>query len=277
MGSAVFDRDLALLPDLSICIPSYNRRELILALVTWLLEQEGRFEIRVHDDGSKDGTAEALSGLNDPRLHVTFSENAGRAAALAKAVGGASGRFTMLFDDDDELYPEGLARVLEDCARPLQTGIAGYIYHLTDEAGNRLGDMFTITRTNFLKLRNDFRIRGDKKEVVLTELLKPIVVETHNLGRRVPTSLYWATIALKYDVICRNLEIGRKYYQKGGMSDRIEHLKGVNPRPLVALYRVHAAGFLRGRYRSPMAAGRAMLALTYHSTNLFARQRLGRL
>lgn len=263
-------------PLLSICIPSYNRQQLLSNLVLALLAEDGSFEIRVHDDGSNDGTAVALSSIESPRLHVTLSENAGRAAALANAVSAAEGKFTMLFDDDDELYPEGLARVLEDCAQPLPAGAAGYIYHLTDDCGQRLGDGFKCPRTNFLKLRNDFRIRGDKKEVVRTDLLKPIIMQTSNLGRRVPTSLYWTTIALNHDIICRDFEIGRKHYEKGGMSHRIRHLKSANPRPLVALYRVHARGFLRGRFLSPVALSRAMLALAYHYTKVIRLRVAGR-
>jgi len=263
-------------PLLSICIPTYNRRELIVRLLNDLLRNQGSFEIRVHDDGSSDGTAEPLSRLQDTRLHVTSSANQGRANALAEAVAGATGKFIMLFDDDDELFPQGLSQVLADCARSLPSGVAGYVYHLSDDAGMRLGDGFPTTKSNFLQLRNDFGVRGDKKEVVLTDLLKPIVMESRTLGRRVPTSLYWGTIALKHDVICRNVEIGRKHYEKDGMSDKIGRLKRGNPGPLVALYRTHASGFRRGRFRSLVAAARAILALAYHYAKMVSSRAAGR-
>jgi hypothetical protein len=128
----------------------------------------------------------------------------------------------------------------------------------------RLGDGFPTIKTNFLQLRNDFKVRGDKKEVVLTDVLKPIVMDARSLGRRVPTSLYWTTIALEHDVICRNVDIGRKHYEKGGMSDRIRRLKRSNPGPLCALYRLHVSGFRRRRFRSLVAAARSTLALAYH-------------
>jgi glycosyltransferase involved in cell wall biosynthesis len=263
-------------PLLSICIPTYNRRELIVRLLKAILRNRGSFEIRVHNDGSSDGTAEALSRLEDTRLHVTSSANHGRAAALAEVVAGASGEFTMFFDDDDELWPGGLAQVLEDCARSLPAGVAGYVYHLSDDAGMRLGDDFPTVKSNFLELRNDFKVRGDKKEVVLTNLLKPSVMDARTLGRRVPTSLYWTTIALKYDVICRNVEIGRKHYEKGGMSDRIRGLKRSNPAPLVALYRIHASGFRHGRFRSLLAASRITLAFTYHYARMVSSRAAAR-
>jgi glycosyltransferase involved in cell wall biosynthesis len=263
-------------PLLSVCIPTYNRKSIVVELVTKLLRLPGPFEIRVHDDGSTDGATEALGALRDPKFHLTIAPNAGRAAALANAVSGAIGRFTMLFDDDDELWPDGLVQVLKDCARSLPAGVAGYVYHLSDDSGMRLGDSFPTTKSNFLQLRNDFRVRGDKKEVVLTDLLKPIVMDAQTLGRRVPTSLYWTTIALEHDVICRNVDIGRKHYEKGGMSDRIRGLKASNPRPLCALYRVHASGFRRGRFRSLVAAARSRLALAYHYGRMMSSRAVAR-
>jgi glycosyltransferase involved in cell wall biosynthesis len=251
-------------PRLSICIPTYNRQRMVIALVEQLLAQPGNFEVRVHVDGSSDGTLKALSKISDPRVHVTSGPNRGRASALASAVGAASGEFTMLFDDDDELWPQGLAMVLEDCAAPPPPGIAGYAYHLVDDSGVRLGDDFPVEQSNFLRVRNDFKVRGDKKEVVLTDLLKPVVERTRRLGRRVPTSLYWTTISLEHDVIFRNVDIGRKHYEVGGMSHGIRHLKRANPRPLVALYRAQVKGFGKGRFHSPLAGARALLALTYY-------------
>ena len=140
-------------PALSICIPTYNRMEMIVELVRALTAVGGNFEILVHDDGSTDDTLKALSSIGDPRLHVTSGPNRGRAHALASATAGAAGFFTMLFDDDDELWPDGLGLVLADCAEPLPDGAAGYIYHMADEAGVRIGDAFPAGRSNFLALR----------------------------------------------------------------------------------------------------------------------------
>lgn len=262
-------------PLLSICIPTYDRGARISRLVSDLVRCPGPFELCVHVDGSSDGTVEMLGKIEDRRLRVTTGTNRGRAGALAAAVANATGAFTMLFDDDDDLWADGVARVLADCSMPLPDGAAGFIYHLADETGGRLGSGFPRGISNFLELRHDLGVRGDKKEVVRTDLLKPIVAATAGMGRRVPTSLYWSTIALDHDVVCRDFEIGRKAYQPGGMSDRIRRLKHQSPRPLAELYKVQLKGFAKGRFRSPRAAFRAVAGLAYYGLNALLRARPG--
>jgi glycosyltransferase involved in cell wall biosynthesis len=223
-----------------------------------ILRHSGNFEIRVHDDGSADGTTAELRAIRDDRLHVSSGPNKGRAFALASAVTAAAGKFTMVFDDDDLLWPEGLDRVLADCAGSLPAGTAGFVYHLVDEAGALVGSEFPEPRSNFLRLRNDLKVKGDKKEVVLTEIFRPIVQANAIDERRIPTSLYWTNIALKFDVLCINVAIGTKNYLDKGMSDRISRLKRANPRSMAALYRTHLKGYFKGRYASHRSALRAL-------------------
>lgn len=156
----------------------------------------------------------------------------------------------MIFDDDDELYTAGLKAILTDCARQLPDNVAGFIYHLDDQDRRRIGDPFPVPRSNFLELRADYGIKGDKKEVVLASALKDVIY--HNrLFRRSPTSIMWSRIAIKFDVLCRNVVIGRKFYLPGGMSKNIRRLKRENSLPMAVLYASQLFGFFQGRYRSP--------------------------
>jgi glycosyltransferase involved in cell wall biosynthesis len=229
-----------------------------------MLNCAGNFEICVHDDGSSDPTAKKLSEICDPRLSISSSGNQGRARALATAVARARGRFIMLFDDDDDLSPQGLWRVLSDCEAPLPESAIGYVYHLMGDAGETLGSEFPVARANLLKLRKDLHVKGDKKEVVLSALLKPVVGKASTLGKRVPTSLYWSTLAMEGDVICRNLVIGRKSYLKSGMSDQIRKLKRRNSKAMVELYKIHVRAFLRKRYSSSYQVARSAGALVWY-------------
>lgn len=250
---------------LSICIPSFNRAAIVENLVASLLEQEGAFEIRVHVDGATDDTMERLARLADHRLFVSTACNQGRAGALNAAIRAARGQFIMIFDDDDLLWPCGLSQVLADCARGVPDSVAGFIYHLADASGSRVGTAFRGDRSNFLALRADWGVTGDKKEVVLAELLKKAVAGGSSHYRRIPTSLFWSRIALRHDIICRNVIIGRKYYMEGGMTAGIRRLKSANAWPMVLLYATHLRGFVMGRYRSPSYALRAAASLLVHS------------
>ena len=69
------------MPDISVIVPTYQRRTLVLALLSALSAQEfdGSFEVIVVIDGSRDGTAEAL------KTTVTLSES--KAAGMFTALG----------------------------------------------------------------------------------------------------------------------------------------------------------------------------------------------
>lgn len=258
-------------PTLSICIPSYNRKESLLALLNSLAQIPGSFEICVHVDGATDGTAEAVRSLHDVRIKLTESANQGRAAALFAAICHASGQYVMIYDDDDALYPEGLRRILSDCETPLPGGCVGFIYHLDDVNGGTLGSPFPIERTNFLALRADHHVSGDKKEVVLRAHLVAVAQPPARGVRRVPTSLLWSALALKYDVLCRNIAVGQKNYRPGGMTSTLRGTKRRNPGPLAALYRMHIRGYFGRRYRSVPFLVRALGGLSYYGLVSFGR------
>jgi glycosyltransferase involved in cell wall biosynthesis len=100
-------------PALSVVVPTYNRRDGILRLLTALAEQSypaDQFEVVVVNDGSTDGTAEALAQFAAPyRLRVLEQANAGPAAARNAALHQADGRLIVFLDDDVVPGPDLLA------------------------------------------------------------------------------------------------------------------------------------------------------------------------
>jgi glycosyltransferase involved in cell wall biosynthesis len=98
-------------PSVSVVIPTHNRRELVLRTLRSVLAQEElEFEVVVIDDGSSDGTADAIRILGDRRVHVHRNEQPLRVAA-ARNMGAraAAGRWIALLDDDDLWSPRKLA------------------------------------------------------------------------------------------------------------------------------------------------------------------------
>lgn len=100
-------------PELSVVVATHNRRELLLRCLESLGAQEevepGAFEAIVADDGSTDGTRDAVDGLRTafPVKYLRL-EKAGQAAAQNAAVDAAAGR-TVLFLDDDVIAGQRLA------------------------------------------------------------------------------------------------------------------------------------------------------------------------
>ena len=84
----------------------YDGRPFVEEAVDSVLGQDyGDFELLVVDDGSRDGSAEAVAARRDPRLRLVRRPHLGRASALNHAVGLARGRYLAVLDADDLALP----------------------------------------------------------------------------------------------------------------------------------------------------------------------------
>ena len=117
---------------LSILIPVYNEEEFVAAAIQRLLETDlgpgVETELVAVDDGSTDGSAEALDQLQvelGGKLRVIRHEhNRGKGAAIRTAIQNATGEFAVIQDSDLEYNPQDLAHLL----RPLLEGRADAVY-----------------------------------------------------------------------------------------------------------------------------------------------------
>lgn len=101
-------------PDVSAIIPTYNRRELVIRAIHSALAQTREVdEIIVVDDGSTDGTAEALKTEFGDRIISVRQANAGVSAARNRGMAMARGRYIALLDSDDEWMPEKTAKQVD--------------------------------------------------------------------------------------------------------------------------------------------------------------------
>jgi glycosyltransferase involved in cell wall biosynthesis len=93
----------------SVIIPTRNRRELLLRTLRSALRQDvGALEVIVVDNGSEDGTGEALRRVGDQRLRVVRHEPPGVAGARNRGLEAARGRWVAFLDDDDLWSPRKL-------------------------------------------------------------------------------------------------------------------------------------------------------------------------
>jgi glycosyltransferase involved in cell wall biosynthesis len=103
-------------PEISVVIPTFQRRALTLRAVRSVLSQSFRdFELIVVDGGS-DGTDEALSGLDD-RIRYVRHENRGPAAARNAGIALARGELVAFLDSDNQWLPDHLSVLLDVFAR----------------------------------------------------------------------------------------------------------------------------------------------------------------
>jgi glycosyltransferase involved in cell wall biosynthesis len=93
----------------SVIVPTYNRRDLVLRAAASVLEQTYRdFEVIVVDDGSSDGTAGALESLGEGVRVVRHARNRGVSAARNTGILESSSPLVAFLDSDDRWLPKKL-------------------------------------------------------------------------------------------------------------------------------------------------------------------------
>lgn len=103
--------------DVSVVVPTYQRRESLRRLLEALRDQtlpSSRFEVVVSIDGSDDGTREMLTASEESyRLCALWHPNRGRAAACNAGIRAAKGEVVVILDDDMRPSPRCLEAHLE--------------------------------------------------------------------------------------------------------------------------------------------------------------------
>jgi hypothetical protein len=124
--------------DVTVVIPTHNRRQLVAQAVHSILHQEGvSLELVVVDDGSTDGTGAWLDRIaaTDSRIRIVHHQrprfiSSARNAGIARA----SGRWVAFCDDDDLWAPDKLcsqlAALRANSARWGCTGVVAVDEHL---------------------------------------------------------------------------------------------------------------------------------------------------
>jgi glycosyltransferase involved in cell wall biosynthesis len=99
-------------PSITVVIPTYQRRSVVIASVNSVLAQDHTpDEIIVVDDGSTDGTADALSHKFGRRVSVLRQKNLGPSAARNAGVTMASGGLIAFLDSDNTWLPQHLTMI----------------------------------------------------------------------------------------------------------------------------------------------------------------------
>ena len=112
---------------LSIVIPTHNTRELTLACLRAIhrTSQPSRLEIIVVDDGSNDGTADAVREQFTQVLVLRQDTAVGFSLAANVGLRQSSGPILLLLNSDTEVDQDGLAVLLKAFEDDPQLGVAG--------------------------------------------------------------------------------------------------------------------------------------------------------
>jgi len=106
-------------PEVTVVMPAYNLEHVIVDSVREvcrvLEDLRSSYEVIVVDDGSDDGTYEAVSSLDDGERIRVFRNgvNEGKGSAIKKGVLHAAGRYTIILDADMDIDPIQIMLYLE--------------------------------------------------------------------------------------------------------------------------------------------------------------------
>jgi len=104
-GLSAKEKEVPLLPKVSVIIPVYNQEKYIEECVESVLSQDyENLEVIVADDGSTDRTPEILKGFGQ-KIHYIRQENRGAAVALNKGIQRARGSLAAWLSADDVYLP----------------------------------------------------------------------------------------------------------------------------------------------------------------------------
>jgi glycosyltransferase involved in cell wall biosynthesis len=107
-------------PLLSICIPTYNRREYLETSLSEIAKQAAEFpdkvEVIVINNNSTDTTEYFIAGLHNRYPKIRYfrnDKNLGGERNHVRCLEEATGEYAWLFGDDEIMVPGGIANVIE--------------------------------------------------------------------------------------------------------------------------------------------------------------------
>ena len=130
-------------PDLSLVVPVFNERDNLPLLVREIAAALAgrRYEIVTVDDGSTDGSLEALKTLKraHPELHiVAFAANAGQTAAFAAGFRAARGEVIVTLDADLQNDPADVPSLVAQLETSGAAAVVGYRVDRRDSRWKRV-------------------------------------------------------------------------------------------------------------------------------------------
>lgn len=124
-------------PKVSVCIPTYNRAEMLCESAASVLRQTfSDFELIISDNASEDATKSVVRRLEDKRIvYVRNSRNLGPLENMNRCLRLARGQFIAFLPDDDVMLRENLAHKVAVLEENPELGLVHSSYHVIDKFG----------------------------------------------------------------------------------------------------------------------------------------------
>lgn len=151
---------------LAICIPTFNRAKLLDRLLN-SIPKSTKILVSICDDGSSDDTFDIVKKHKTRFLiKYLYQKNEGRASALRNAILNVNAQFMLIMGSDDYFTKNGIKTILNTIEKNKSIKFFVFSTAIHNKIGSTSEDLKGIPLTNYIKLRSDFKIKRDLKEVI---------------------------------------------------------------------------------------------------------------
>lgn len=201
--------------DISVIIPVFNEVENVSALhaeVLDVLERHGwRFEIIFVDDGSTDGTFDALKSLSNAKV-IRLKKNFGQSAALRAGFDNARGRFFVTMDGDRQNDPNDIPMLFEEIEKGFDV-VCGWRASRKDSFGKRMSSKIS-NRLRRMLTGEMIHDSGCSLRIYRSEVVSDLELQGE-MHRYIPILLHWRGYRIgETKVNHRPRELGKTKYGK---------------------------------------------------------------
>lgn len=223
---------------ITVFTPTYNRAYCLEYLYQSLCEQDCKdFLWLIVDDGSSDNTSQlAQKWISECIVSVDYiyKENGGMHSAHNVAYKNITTELNVCIDSDDRLANGAISSILKawDSVND-DNQIAGIVGLDTDLLGNVIGTKLPegVGPVKFHQLYQKFKVRGDKKIVLRTDLVRLYPSYPEYEGERlVPLTYLYYEIDQSFFYCCFNEIWANVDYQSDGSSSTIDRQYFKSPR-----------------------------------------------
>lgn len=228
---------------ISIFTATYNRAVLLQRLFASLQEQTySNFEWVIVDDGSTDDTAKVIDEIKkEAAFNIVYKKqhNQGKHVAINNGVALAKGNYFYIVDSDDRLPKNALEIVASKILKIKDnTNIAGVVglkcfFNKETVGFNPLQD---DTICSIFEYRYKYKVKGDRAEILKTNILKKYPFPKFNDEKFIPESIVWNRIGLDYKLLFFNDNVYECEYLEDGLSAQSVQLRRKYPKGILNLY-----------------------------------------
>jgi glycosyltransferase involved in cell wall biosynthesis len=174
-------------PQLSVIIPAYNEAKTLHQVIASVLALDIPKQLIVVDDGSSDGTKEAIAAMRDRNgiTVVLHERNQGKGAAIQSGIRLATGEIVIVQDADLEYDPRDILKVIQ----PILDGESDVVYgsrylvnsHQDQSALHRFGNACLTGFSNWMTSQKLTDMETCYK-AFRRELIQSIQIEQRRFG-----------------------------------------------------------------------------------------------